>query len=690
MTNALAKETSPYLQQHADNPVDWMPWSQTALDLAKQQNKPILLSIGYSACHWCHVMAHESFENAETAELMNRHFINIKVDREERPDIDKIYQTAHQLIAQRPGGWPLTMFLSPHDHLPFFGGTYFPDTPRHGMISFSDLLQRIAAIYHDEPEKIQQHTESMQQALLNLTIQDNSNASVADIQSLNKFGQQLLEHFDDQNGGFGAAPKFPQPAMLLQAIRRAFSGSAGDPLYQAIDFSLHKIALGGIQDHLAGGFYRYSVDEKWMIPHFEKMLYDNGQLLCVFALMFQLTGRQEYLLAVEGIVSWLEQEMQSQSGTFFAALDADSEGVEGKFYIWTPEQIKNLLNAEIYPLFAYKYGLDKPANFEGQWHFHAYHSNQIVAEKFDIDVDSFTSQLNASHKILLDVRNTRIRPGLDNKILTAWNALVIQGLAISASIFSKPEYYQMAQRCLATLRDECWHDGRLLALSQQSGKQLAAYLDDYAQLLKATIDCLQYQWRSADLEFAITLAEQLLEFFEDSEHGGFYFTASDHEDLIQRPKSWQDEAMPGGNAVASLALYRLGLLLGNSKYIRAAEKALQSVAHNVNQNPLYAAGFLSLLEETNTQACTIIVRGDEPQLTLWREQLAPRLTPGQMAFFIPSDAENLPDAIAGKNTDDETTAWICHGFTCQPPVTELGKLLSEICSTGQHQNPHHD
>ena len=279
MSNALAQETSPYLLQHADNPVDWMPWSQQALDLAKQQNKPILLSIGYSACHWCHVMAHESFENAETAELMNRYFVNIKVDREERPDIDKIYQTAHQLIAQRPGGWPLTMFLSPFDHLPFFGGTYFPDKPRHGMISFNDLLQRLASIYREEPEKIQQHTESMQQALSSLAIQDNSNQDNTDIQSLKKFDEQLLEHFDKQNGGFGQAPKFPQPAMLMQAIRRAFFEPPTGPLYQAIDFSLHKIALGGIQDHLGGGFYRYSVDEKWMIPHFEKMLYDNGQLL---------------------------------------------------------------------------------------------------------------------------------------------------------------------------------------------------------------------------------------------------------------------------------------------------------------------------------------------------------------------------------------------------------------------------
>ena len=678
MSNALAQETSPYLLQHADNPVDWMPWSQAALDLARQQNKPILLSIGYSACHWCHVMAHESFEKVATAELMNLHFINIKVDREERPDIDKIYQNAHQLIAQRPGGWPLTMFLSPHDHLPFFGGTYFPHTPGYGMISFSDLLQQIANIYHQEPDKIQRHTESMRQALVGLATQGDENKSAADIQSLVKFDQQLLEHFDDQNGGFGQAPKFPQPAMLIQAIRRAFSESPADRLYQAIDFSLHKIALGGIQDHLAGGFYRYSVDEKWMIPHFEKMLYDNGQLLSVFALMFRLTGNPDYQAAVDGIVSWLGEEMQCDSGAFFAALDADSEGVEGKFYVWTPGQVKSLLNTDFYPLVAYKYGLDKPANFEGKWHLHAYHSNQVVADSYGIDENNFKAQLIDSHRTLLQHRNQRIRPGLDNKILTAWNALAIQGLATSARLLSRPEYYQMAQRCLATLRDECWHDNRLLALSQRSGKQLPAYLDDYAQLLKAMIDCLQYQWRSADLEFAITLADQLLALFEDTKQGGFYFTASDHESLIQRPKSWQDEAMPCGNAVASVAIYRLGLLLGKNQYIQTAEKALQSVAHHVNQTPLYAAGFLSLLEAINTEPCTIIVRGDRSQLELWREQLALRLDPDQLAFLIPSDAKNLPVAIAEKKAGEKTTAWICHGFTCQPPITDLGDLLSAI------------
>jgi len=680
MTNALARETSPYLLQHAYNPVDWLPWSQQSLDLAKQQNKPILLSIGYSACHWCHVMAHESFENIETAELMNRYFINIKVDREERPDIDKIYQTAHQLIAQRSGGWPLTMFLSPHNQIPFFGGTYFPDSPRHGMISFNDLLQRIAEIYREEPDKIQQHIESMQQALVSLQLRDSGHQSVADIQCLEKFDSQLLALFDDQNGGFGQAPKFPQPAMMMQAIRRSFSLTPNDPLYRAMEFSLDKIALGGIRDHLAGGFYRYSVDDKWMIPHFEKMLYDNGQLLSVFAHMFQLTRKSDYQVAAESIVSWLSQEMQSESGAFFAALDADSEGVEGKFYSWIPEQVEALLDADFYPLFACKFGLDKPPNFEAQWHLHAYYSNQEIADRFDIDLDKFTGQLEESINILLDNRNRRIRPGLDNKILTAWNALVIQGLAISARLFSNAKYYQMAQNCLAVLRSKCWHNGRLLALSQHSGNRFSAYLDDYAQLLKATIDCLQYQWRSADLKFAITLADQLLELFQDTVHGGFYFTASDHESLIQRPRSWQDEAMPSGNAVASMAIYRLGMLLGNSQYILAAEKALQSVAGELNQNPLYGAGFISLMEDINSQPCTIIVRGEAPQLERWRDQLVLKLTPHQMAFFIPSSARNLPDAIAQKKTNNETTAWICHGFSCQPPITDLNSLISTISS----------
>ncbi|MFA9418719.1 MAG: thioredoxin domain-containing protein [Gammaproteobacteria bacterium] len=678
MANALARESSPYLLQHAENPVDWQPWSQQALDLARKLNRPILLSIGYSACHWCHVMAHESFENTETAELMNTHFINIKVDREERPDLDRIYQSAHQLITQRPGGWPLTMFLSPEHQLPFFGGTYFPDTARYGMISFRDLLERIASVYRDEPDKIQQQTESMQQAINDLAVQAHSNQVQADVEALQIFDQQLLHNYDDQFGGFGSAPKFPQPAMLELAILRAFSRTATDPLYKAIDFSLEKIAMGGIQDHLAGGFYRYSVDEKWMIPHFEKMLYDNGQLLYLFALMFRLTKKSIYQTAVEGIYAWLGNEMLSETGSFFAALDADSEGVEGKFYVWTPEQVEVLLDSRVYPPFAYKYGLDGPANFEQQWHLHAYHENRAVAEAFNINPDDIDSLLIEAHQQLLEQRNQRIRPGLDNKILTAWNALAIQGLAFSARIFLRPEYYETARQCLLTLRNECWYNNRLLAISQVSGKLLPAYLDDYAHLLKAIIDCLQYRWHSEDLDFAIILADQLLELFEDTEHGGFYFTASDHENLIERPKSWQDEAMPCGNATASLAIYRLGMLLGNQRYVHAAEKALQSVANNLNQNPLHAVGFLKLLEVIDKLPCTIVVRGEAAELEQWQEILNFELKPGQQAFFIPVDAKALPDAIKQKKPGNKTMAWVCHGFTCQPPVNNLDELLGSL------------
>ena len=675
MPNALAQESSPYLRQHADNPVNWMPWSQQALDLAREQNKPILLSIGYSACHWCHVMAHESFENDATAAIMNRYFISIKVDREERPDIDRIYQTAHQLIAHRPGGWPLTMFLSPDDHVPFFGGTYFPDQPRHGMIAFNDLLERIADLFRDEPDKIKQQGEAIRQALTDMEMRENLTEGVANISALDKFDSQLLKIYDADYGGFGQAPKFPQPAILLQALRRAFGKAQDDRVHQAIDFSLQKIAMGGIQDHLAGGFYRYSVDDKWMIPHFEKMLYDNGQLLEVFAQAFRLTGKALYRKSIEGIVSWLEFEMRTDSGAFYAALDADSEGVEGKFYLWTPQQVKQLIDEDFYPVFAWQYGLDQPANFEGEWHLHTYFSDQQVIEKFNLDPDEYAAQYTKATQCLLAQRGSRIRPGLDDKVLTSWNALVIRGLAICARVFNRQKYYDLAKQCLGAVRQECWRDGRLLALSTASGKQLSAYLDDYAHLLMGTLDCLQFEWHEEELNFAVLLADQLLKYFEDDANGGFFFTASDQEQLIQRPRSWQDEAMPSGNAVAALAIHRLGLLIGNQAYTRSAEKALQSVADNLNQTPFHAAGFLSLLEEVNSPPFQIILRGDEATLLTWREAIMPRLKPDQMAFFVPTDAEGLPEIIAQKTSDTGPSAWICEGFSCRAPIHDLESVL---------------
>ncbi len=656
MPNALANESSPYLRQHADNPVDWLPWSQQALELARTQKKPILLSIGYSACHWCHVMAHESFEDEATAALMNQHFVNIKVDREERPDIDRIYQTAHQLIARRPGGWPLTMFLSPEDQLPFFGGTYFPDKPKHGMIAFAELLQRLVEIFQQEPEKIRQQGAAIQQALIEIDLRENQNRHGADIGAVATFEAQLQKAFDPEFGGFGRAPKFPQPAILLQALQRAFDKRPADPLYQAIDFSLQRIALGGIQDHLGGGFYRYSVDDKWMIPHFEKMLYDNAQLLQLFAQAFRLTGNRLFADAVDGIVAWLERDMRSPTGAFHAALDADSEGVEGKYYLWTPAEVKPVIGEQAYPVFAYRFGLDQAPNFEGKWHLHGYHDGQQVIDKFALDAEAYRQQHEQLRQQLLDVRATRIPPGLDDKLLTSWNALTIRGLANAARVFMRQDYFDIARRCLRAVQDECWQDGRLLALARGSGKQLPGYLDDYAHLLQATLDCLQFEWDDEDLTFAIELADQLLELFADDAHGGFYFTAVDHEKLIQRPKSWQDEAMPCGNAAAALALHRLGLLIGRQSYTQSAEKALQSVADNLRQTPFHAAGFVALLEALHRPPQQIIVRGDLPSLRQWRQQILPRLRPDQSAYFIAADAINLPDEIAQKSTGSETSA----------------------------------
>ena len=678
MVNELGGESSPYLRQHADNPVNWQPWSQQALDIAREQNKPILLSIGYSACHWCHVMAHESFEDETTAALMNRHFINIKVDREERPDIDRIYQTAHQLIARRPGGWPLTMFLSPDDCLPFFGGTYFPDKPRHGMIAFGDLLERIAAIFAQEPDRIKQQGQAIQQALTDIEIRENQNQRGADIDALDTFDSQLLKAHDDEFGGFGQAPKFPQPAILLQALGRAFHQTPDGPVYRAIDFSLQQIALGGIQDHLGGGFYRYSVDDKWMIPHFEKMLYDNGQLLVVFAQAFRLTGKALFGDAVDGIVSWLEREMRTASGAFYAALDADSEGIEGKFYLWTPAEVEAIVGSDAYPAFACRYGLDQAPNFEGEWHLHSYYDTRQVIEKFNLGEQEYASVQAGIRQQLLAVRATRIRPGLDDKVLTSWNALVIRGLATAARVFVRQDYFDIARRCLCAIKNECWRDERLLASSATTDKQLPAYLDDYAHLLQAILDCLQYEWSDTDLAFAVKLADQLLDYFADNAHGGFFFTATDHEKLIQRPKSWQDEAMPSGNAVAALSLHRLGLLTGRRVYTQSAERALQSVADNINQTPFHAASFVALLEAVNMPPCQVILRGEPAILTRWRAQILPRLKPDQAAYFIPYDASDLPEELAQRSSDKPICAWICEGFSCRPPVYDLDVVLAAL------------
>ena len=524
MPNRLANETSPYLQQHAGNPVDWYPWGTEALERARREDRPLLLSVGYSACHWCHVMAHESFEDPEIAALMNRLFVNVKVDREERPDIDQIYQTAHQMLAQRPGGWPLTMFLSP-DGTPFFGGTYFPKAARYGLPGFGELLERIAAIWLEKRAEIGQQNAQLRSAFARTVPKSGGHRSEFDAAPIRAALDYLRENFDQRFGGFGGAPKFPHPADLELCLR----AWAKDGDRQALDMARITLACmcdGGIYDQLGGGFCRYSVDEQWMIPHFEKMLYDNGPLLGLLADAWLATGEARFAQCAEETAGWIMREMQSPEGGYYSSLDADSEHEEGKYYVWSRDEAQALLSPEEYAVAAAHYGLDEAPNFEHRhWHL------RIVKPVAEPD----KPLLEKARTKLLSAREERVRPGRDEKVLVSWNALAMRGMARAGRVFGREDWLESARRALEFIRARMWQDGRLLATYKDGRAHLNAYLDDYAFLLAALIEMLQARFSRAELEFAEELAEVLLDQFEDREAGGFYFTARDHERLIHRP-----------------------------------------------------------------------------------------------------------------------------------------------------------
>jgi uncharacterized protein len=672
--NRLANETSPYLLQHADNPVDWHPWGAEALEKARAEDKPILLSIGYSACHWCHVMAHESFEDEATAEVMNRLYVNIKVDREERPDLDRIYQTAHFMLSQRGGGWPLTMFLTP-DQVPFFGGTYFPDTPRHGLPAFRDLLERIAGFYHERREEIERQNESLQGALATLFTPRGGDAPGSAV--LDTVRAQIAQQFDEHDGGFGTPPKFPHPSTLERLLRH--HAHAGDEKALAMaTFTLEKMARGGINDQLAGGFCRYSVDGQWMIPHFEKMLYDNGPLLALYAQAHAATGDTCFADVAERTARWVIGTMRAPEGGFYSALDADSEGEEGRYYVWEPDEVRALLPQEVYPVFARVYGLDRPPNFEGKWHLHTYVTPAELAQDAGTDAATVEAMLEAARAPLLAARGKRVPPGLDDKVLTSWNALMIRGLAVAARHLARPEWIAAATQALDFIRTALWRDGRLLATYKNGQARLPAYLDDHAYLLDACLELLQVRWRGEDLAFARDLADILLDHFEDSAQGGFFFTADDHEALIQRPKTFADESVPSGNGIAALALGRLGHLLGEPRYLTAAERTVQLAAPLMDQAPMAHASLISALEEQLYLPKLVILRGEPAVIEIWRERLERDYAPRRLVFAIPADTPDLPDALAAKAPRGEVVAYVCTGTTCGEPVTDLETLVGQL------------
>ncbi len=672
MPNRLARETSPYLQQHADNPVDWYPWGEEALQLARQMDKPVLLSVGYSACHWCHVMAHESFEDAAVAALMNELFINIKVDREERPDIDQIYQTAHAMLTRRGGGWPLTMFLAP-DQTPFFGGTYFPKTARHGMPGFFDLLPQVAAAYHTRRAEIGQQNETLRAALAQ-TLPAAANAALS-AAPLDTGLRELKQMFDETDGGIGSAPKFPHPAELEFCLRRA-AVTRDDYARNLVKVTLTKMAEGGIYDQLGGGFCRYSVDQHWTIPHFEKMLYDNGPLLRLYSDLWLADRQPLYARVAADTAAWVMREMQSPDGGYYSSLDADSEHEEGRFYVWTPAAVEAALSAEEYAVVAPHYGLDAPPNFEGQyWHLRVMKPLAFVTKRLGLVPDRTQALLDAARAKLLALREQRIRPGRDEKILVSWNALMVKGMARAARVFGKPEWLASARAATDFIRATLWRDGRLLATCRDGKAHLNAYLDDYAFLLDALLELMQSDLRSADIAWARELAEVLLAQFEDREHGGFFFVSHDHERLILRPKTGHDNATPSGNGIAAGALQRLGHLLGEPRYLEAAARALQAFRPMLERQASAHASLCVALEEHLKPPAVVVLRGGE--LAAWQRELAARYLPHTMVLAIPPEFGALPPAL-DKPPGGKVNAWVCQGVKCSLPITELAELVAVL------------
>lgn len=670
-TNRLSAETSPYLRQHAHNPVDWYPWGEEALDLARREDKPILLSIGYSACHWCHVMAHESFEDAETAAVMNELFVNVKVDREERPDLDKIYQLAHQVMTRRAGGWPLTVFLDPHTHLPFFAGTYFPKAPRFQLPAFVNLLGRVADFYHGQKAELNRHAETMAEILG--TAGQPDGAQQVDPGLLERAGAALAAEFDTLHGGFGGAPKFPQAANLELLLRLAELGRSAEGR-GIVATSLRKMVEGGLFDQIGGGFCRYSVDAAWQIPHFEKMLYDNGVLLGLCSEAWQATGDPLFRLAAEQTAEWALREMRAPEGGFFAALDADSEGEEGKYYVWDRKQVKALLTAEEYAVVEPLWGLDQTPNFEGHWHVHVERPLAEVAARFGMGLDEAGRRLASARAKLYQARESRVRPGLDHKVLTAWNGLMIKGLAQAGRLQQQPAWIEAAGAAFAFLRGACvGPDGRLLATYTDGQGRLNAYLDDYAFLLLAGVELLQCRWNSADLAWLLDLADQLLERFEDQDAGGFFFTSSDHEALVHRPKGFADESMASGNGVAALALLRLGRLLGELRYLDAAERTLRAAAPALRQYPHGHGALLTALAEWLYPRESVVVRGAEGSLAAW-VAAARRGDARRLVFAIPDQAVDLPGDLAARRPEPGGVAYVCGAAGCLPPIRSLEAL----------------
>jgi uncharacterized protein YyaL (SSP411 family) len=680
--NALAAESSPYLQQHAANPVDWLPWGPEAFERARREDKPILLSIGYSACHWCHVMAHESFDDPDTARLMNELYVNVKVDREERPDVDRVYQLAHQVLTQRPGGWPLTMFLSADDHVPFFGGTYFPPRSRHGMPAFADVLTRVAQFWREQRAQVAAQSAELLRVYAAIEPRAPDGGVSFSTAPLDGARSTYERTFDAEFGGFTPAPKFPHAGYVDRLLRHWHSTAGTDApdltaLYMAT-LTLTRMAEGGLYDHVGGGFARYSTDAYWMIPHFEKMLYDNGALLATYAQAWRATGDELFRRTAAGTADWIVREMQTPEGGLRSSIDADSEGHEGRYYVWDRAAVEALLPPDEYRALARRFGLDREPNSEGrQWHLHAHVAVDEVARELGVPPEVAQARIDAALAKLAAARRDRVAPGVDDKVLTGWNALAIRGLAFAARALDRPDLADAATRAVDFLRTELWRDGRLQATWRNGAARVPAFLDDYAFLADALLELLQVRWRRADLDFAVALADALLAHFEDPA-GGFWFTANDAERLIHRGKTYADEATPSGNGVAARALGRLGTLLGEPRYLEAAERTVRAGWDGLQRYPHAHPSLSDALEEILAPLEIVVLRGPEAEVGRWSRELASLYAPRRLVLAIPADVADLPPALADKRSEAGTVAYVCEGTVCGPPVRTLPRLVRRL------------
>jgi hypothetical protein len=655
--NRLAAEASLYLRQHAGNPVDWQAWNEAALAEARAGDKPILLSIGYSACHWCHVMAHESFDDAATGALMNRLYVNIKVDREERPDLDRIYQLAHQALTRRGGGWPLTVFLDPHTLLPFFAGTYFPKSPRYGMPAFAEVLQGARRWWDEQRGQVRQQNEALLGFLSDYGREASHEGQLSDVPLTTAYARSAAG-FDAGNGGHRGAPKFPHSGEIERWLAAARSGDTAAAAMATT--TLSAMAQRGLHDHLAGGFFRYCVDERWDIPHFEKMLYDNALLLPLYAEAAVQFKPPEFRAAAEGVVAWLQAEMRAEGGGFCSALDADSEGVEGKFYLWTRGQFAEVLDGETLAIAMRHYGLDREPNFEGEaWHLHAVDSNAD---------DDARRQLLAS-------RNRRVRPARDDKRLTAWNALLCAGLARAGVALAREDWINEAAAIFETISAGTDARGRLSVVLGRAGP---GFLDDHAYALQAALSLLRARWSAPTLSRAMQLADTLLRDFADSEGGGFHFTAHDHEWLPQRPKPWLDESTPAGNGVAAQSLLQLGFLLAEPRYLDGAEAALRAGWIPMGEQPQAASAMLAALAEFREPTPLVVIRGGAEGLPAWREGLQAAVTSPVHVYAIAGSSEGLPPALAAKGFNTTGVATLCRGLACHAESGQLDDIVAAL------------